>query len=247
MTEPLLSFKPRLLAHRGASASAPENTLAAFKLAKEQGAQWLEFDVMLAACGEVVVFHDETLDRTTNGHGPLHEQPYSYLKTLDAGSWFHPRFAGERIPRLREVLEFLEAEQLSANIEIKALPGMEKETVTKVLAQLAQYKKIPAPLFSSFSIRALKELRLQAPGSQLGYLMDEWQTHWEAGYQELHCFSLNLNQSLLNPTVVDRLKATGTPLLAYTVNEPQRAVELLSWGVDAIFTDCPDKILAAML
>src|SRR5690348_4859908 len=116
MREPLFSFNPPWLAHRGASASAPENTLAAFKAAKEQGARWLEFDVMLAACGEAVIFHDETLERTTNGQGFLHDYPYHFLKTLDAGSWFGPRFAGERIPTFKETVDFIIEANLSANI-----------------------------------------------------------------------------------------------------------------------------------
>src|SRR5262245_86406 len=109
-----LIFKPPLIAHRGASAYAPENTLAAFKKAKELGAQWLEFDVQLTACGEIVVFHDERLERTTNGRGWIHEKPYSYLKTLDAGSWFNSQFAGEKIPTLVEALEFLRQNNLMA-------------------------------------------------------------------------------------------------------------------------------------
>ncbi len=247
MSASVFRFRPPLLAHRGASASAPENTLAAFKKAQEQGARWLEFDVMLAACGEVVVFHDETLDRTTNGQGLLQVQPYSYLQTLDAGSWFDPRFAGERIPRLSEVLAFLQEERLSANIEIKALPGMEKETVTHVLSQLEQYKTIPTPLISSFSIPVLKELRQQSALLQLGFLMDDLAMDWEKTYRELHCTSLNLNQNLLNPTLIQQLKAISSLLLAYTVNDPARAADLFSWGVDAIFTDCPAKILATVV
>src|SRR5438552_7543288 len=93
-----VSYLSSIIAHRGASALAPENTLAAFHKAKEIGAKWVEFDCMLASCGEVVVIHDETLDRTTNGLGRVIDYPYSYLKTLNAGSWFNPIFADEKIP-----------------------------------------------------------------------------------------------------------------------------------------------------
>ena len=117
-----LSFNPPVIAHRGASVYAPENTLAAFTKAAQLNIKWVEFDVMQAACGEPIIFHDETLDRTTNAKGDVSQQPYAYLQTLDAGTWFHPRFAGERIPTLKQVLQFLRDTKIAANIEIKALP-----------------------------------------------------------------------------------------------------------------------------
>ena len=91
-----LQFLPPVIAHRGASAYAPENTLAAFVKAAQLGIRWIECDVMQAACGEVIIFHDETLERTTNGKGDVDRYPYSYLQSLDAGSWFDPIFSGEK-------------------------------------------------------------------------------------------------------------------------------------------------------
>jgi glycerophosphoryl diester phosphodiesterase len=238
---------PPLLAHRGASAYAPENTLAAFRKAKDLGVKWLEFDVMLAACGEVVVFHDDTLERTSNGVGYLNEHPYTYLKTLDAGSWFDPQFTGERIPCLREVLSFLEQQTLSANIEIKALPGQEKELVKRVLALLEEGPvKADSLLLSSFSIAVLRELRARSTAYRLGFLMDEVFSGWENVYAEVGAFSLNLNEALIKPDTIKTFQASSQSLLAYTVNEPERAKELFALGVAALFTDCPDKILKAI-
>src|SRR5438445_1086012 len=121
------SYMSRLIAHRGASALAPENTLAAFRKAGEIGAKWVEFDVMLAADGEAVVIHDDTLDRTTNAKGNVCDYPYSYLQTLDAGSWFNPQFSHEKIPTLAEVIGVLRHCKLAANIEIKPSVGKEEE------------------------------------------------------------------------------------------------------------------------
>ncbi len=241
---PSLIFSPPLLAHRGASAYAPENTMSAFKLAQAMGARWLEFDVMLAACGEVVVFHDENLERTTNGSGFVHEYPYSYLKTLDAGSWFSQRFRGEGIPNLARVLDFLEESGLSANIEIKPSPGKEKETVMQVLKQVAAGHSLSQRLFSSFSLEVLKELRQQAPDCLLGLLMDEIFPDFRQMALDLRAATINVNAQRLNLSVIQMLKELNLPILAYTVNGPERALELFSCGVSAVFTDCPDKILS---
>ncbi len=242
MTKSPLRFKPPFLAHRGASASAPENTLAAFKKARDWGATWLEFDVMMAACGELLVFHDESLERTTNGKGLVRDYPYSYLKTLDAGAWFDKQFAGEKIPSLKEVLSFIKENQLFANIEIKALVGQEKEIVTRILELTETYPSAQL-LFSSFSLPVLKELRQQSSNCHLGFLLDQLEPAWEISYQGLQGSTLNVNQALLKPELIKTLTASGLPLLAYTVNDPARAEELFSCGVTAVFTDCPDKML----
>jgi glycerophosphoryl diester phosphodiesterase len=121
-----LIIDPPLIAHRGASAYAPENTLAAFIKAQQLGVRWVEFDVMLTRCGEVVVIHDETLERTTDGVGEVSHYPYSYLQTLDAGSWFGAQFKGEKIPTLKEVLVFLAQHSMCVNVEVKAQAGLRR-------------------------------------------------------------------------------------------------------------------------
>ena len=108
-----------VIAHRGASAYAPENTLAAFALAKEMNADWFELDCTLSRDGHVVVIHDDTLDRTTNGEGPVRDRTLAELKQLDAGSWKDPRFAGERLPLLVEALELARERRIGVYIEIK--------------------------------------------------------------------------------------------------------------------------------
>src|SRR5436190_15911165 len=136
------TINPPVIAHRGASAYAPENILVTFKEAKRLGAKWIEFDVMLAGSGEVVVIHDVTVDRTTDGKGPVSDYLYSDLKKLDAGSWFSPAFAGAEIPTLEQVIALSEEYDLCANIEIKCVPGDEEKTAKAVLALLdAHWKK----------------------------------------------------------------------------------------------------------
>ena len=232
---------PSIIAHRGASALAPENTLAAFRKAGDIGAAWVEFDVMLAACGEVVVIHDETLDRTTNATGNVSEHPYSYLQTLDAGSWFNPLFAGEKIPTLAEVAKVLHQYHLAANIEIKPSVGKEDETVKKVLQVIDQCWRpdMHPPLISSFSRTVLESVRKYSKTHFLAYLMHEWQLDWEKSCDELDCISVNVNCQILNLARADEIKATHRLLLAYTVDYPLLAQRLFDLGVDSVFSNCP--------
>lgn len=238
---PISSYLSKLIAHRGASALAPENTLIAFQKASEIGAKWVEFDVMLAACGEAVVIHDETLDRTTNGHGNVYDYPYAYLKTLDAGSWFNPKFAGEKIPTLAEVIEILFRFNLNANIEIKPMVGLEEETVKKVLAVVKQYwrPEMKPPLISSFSRKVLEYVRHYSKTHYLAYLMNEWQDDWKNSCDALNCISVDINHHILNQERVSEVKSSDRLLLSYTVDDVLIARHLFDWGVDAVFSNCP--------
>lgn len=240
-----LRIMPPVLAHRGANRFAPENTLAAFLIAKKLGFHWVELDVMLSADNELVVIHDEELARTTNGTGAVIDYPYDFLKQLDAGSWFSPTFSMERISTLRNVLAFLYENQLSVNIEIKALQHRDELVVQKFLEvfndQAVQY--VSPPLVSSFSMPVLQLVRKQSPDCLLGFLMDDWQTDWEKQCDLLQCIAVNVNQALLTQERAAAIKASGRQLLAYTVNEQARAKQLYSWGVDAIFSDCSQEIV----
>lgn len=240
-----IKFIPPVIAHRGASQLAPENTLASFIKAKAIGAKWVEFDVMLAACGEAVVIHDETLERTTNGKGNVVDYPYSYLKTLDAGSWFSEEFAGEKIPTFVEVINCLRQHGLSANVEIKALPENEEETVKKVLADMKQHwmADMMQPLLSSFSMPALHFVKQYAPQTAIGVLVHEWFPEWEDVANKLQSFSVNLNDEIVDRHIIKKIKTMNKAVLCYTVNDPLRAKELFSWGVDAVFSDNADKII----
>src|SRR5690625_6609337 len=127
-----VKMKPLIIAHRGASGNAPENTLAAFQLAVEEGADGIELDVHLSKDGELVVIHDDTLDRTTNGTGRVQDKDLDELKTYDAGSWFDSKFASERIPLLQEVIDIL-PDDVFLNVEIKNSPTVRSEEHTSEL------------------------------------------------------------------------------------------------------------------
>lgn len=243
----LLNFIPPVIAHRGASGYAPENTMVAFTLAAQLGIKWLEFDVMLAADQQPIIFHDETLDRTTNKKGDIGIHTTPYLRALDAGVWFHSKFSGEKIPTLQQVAEFLLDSRMRANVEIKPLPGQEEMTAVKALNVISQYFVQPHPsiLFSSFSVPALRHLRKHSPDCLIGLLLHEWEPNWQSICDELNCVSVHVNQEIMTQEAAQEIKAMNRALLCYTVNDPARALELYSWGVDAVFSDFPDKIAKA--
>lgn len=242
----ILQFSPPVIAHRGASAYAPENTIAAFSKAVDLGIKWVEFDVMFAACGEPIVFHDESLERTTQSAGEVNQYPYSYLQSLDAGSWFNPCFAGERIPSLAQTVAWLKTNKMNANVEIKGLPGDEEKLVQRSLQELApllEQRQSPCILFSSFSVEALFFLRKYAPDCAIGLLMHEWLPDWQHIVQSLNCVSVHVNEEIMTKERAAEIKSMNKYLLCYTVNDVKRAKLLYSWGVDAVFSDMPDQIL----
>lgn len=240
----MITFDPPVIAHRGASGYAPENTMTAFTRAVSLGIKWVEFDVMLAQCGTPVIYHDETLLRTTQHQGSISDYPYQYLRTLDAGKWFNPINAGEHIPTLRELMEFIVATGLSANIEIKPMPGLEEQTVKNTLQITREFfpDHTDKLLFSSFCLHTLRFLRQQSPSCQMAILMHEWHIDWLQNANNLQCISIDVNEHILSEENVRLIKNAGKLLLSYTVNEPARAGQLFSWGVDAVFSDFPDRI-----
>ena len=147
---------PKVVGHRGAAGHAPENTLASLRAAHELGIEWVEFDVMLTAEGTPVLFHDETLDRTTDGTGRLADRRWEDLRGLDAGSWFGSAFKGQRVPSLHEALALLGRTGMGANVELKPSEGQDATTgvITAKTLQESWPANLPGPLISSFSEKA---------------------------------------------------------------------------------------------
>lgn len=238
------TFNPPVIAHRGASAYAPENTMAAFIKAAQLGIKWIEFDVMQAACGKLIVFHDERLDRTTSGKGKVSDFDYEYIRTLDAGSWFNPSYGEERVPHLGEVLLFLKNNKMFANLEIKAEQNKEEQCVIRLANEFISFfaEKPPSILFSSFSVEALYFLRKHIPEASIGLLLHEWDSYWKNHCKELSCVSVHVNEEIMTQEAAQEIKSMNKLLLCYTVNDPKRALELYSFGVDAVFSDVPNLI-----
>ncbi|CCG88921.1 glycerophosphodiester phosphodiesterase [Erwinia piriflorinigrans] len=234
---------PPIVAHRGGGKLAPENTLAAIDVGAQLGHRMIEFDAKLSQDGEIFLLHDDTLDRTSNGWGVAGQLPWNKLIQLDAGSWFGEAFSEERLPLLAEVAARCRQHRLMANIEIKPTSGLESETGRAVaLAARVMWQGQVAPLLSSFSYQALEAARQAAPELPRGLLLDQWEAQWQEMTTALDCTSIHLNHQLLNAERVSQLKRAGLRILVYTVNRPERARELLHWGVDAICTDRIDVI-----
>lgn len=237
-------FAEKIIGHRGASAYAPENTMASFNKALSMGCHLIEFDVMCSNDGEPFIFHDEKLNRTTNGKGQFGMVDSAYLKSLDAGSWFSRHFKGEPIPHLKEGLQWLSNTGVQANIEIKPYPGAIEQTTIAVLSHIHRYwpEDKAFPLVSSFEWEALTLCRSISPELPLGLLFHSWDDHWLQKAKQIGCYSIHFNRKILSKDRVREVKDQGYKVCAYTVNWKYQAKKLFAWGVDAIFSDYPDLI-----
>ncbi|MDW8125856.1 MAG: glycerophosphodiester phosphodiesterase [Geminicoccaceae bacterium] len=235
---------PRVIAHRGASAAAPENTLAAFRLAHERGARMVELDARLTRDGVLVAIHDSTLDRTTDGHGRVIETDSATIALLDAGSWFDPAFRGERVPTLEEALALLANLGLAVNVELKADPGQEARTGAEAARLIARVWPSDGPpvLLSSFQEETLLAARHEVPELPRGLLRERAGPDWREAMERLACTTLHLAAHHLEAPLVHELYREAVPVLAYTVNDPREAKRLFDLGVRAIFTDVPEEI-----
>lgn len=224
-----------IIAHRGASGRWPENTLLAFRKALEAGATWLELDVHLSADGQLVVIHDFTLQRTTDGCGEVVKHSLTELRKLDAGSC-------ERIPLLEEVLD-LAAGRATVNIELKG-----KETGLAVAELLkrryASGQQRGEVLVSSLLGKELKELAAILPHLPLALVAEMVDQQLWLLAERLDVWSLNLNKAYIDQALVAEAKARKRKLLAFTVNDWQQLEQLRAWGVDGVFTDFPERYTA---
>jgi glycerophosphoryl diester phosphodiesterase len=235
---------PPVIGHRGAAACAPENTLAGLRMAKALGCRWVEFDVRLTADRQPVLLHDNRLERTTNGRGRVSALSLDSVRHHDAGGRFHASFAGERVPTLDEALMLLAELGLGANVELKAARGKEAATGAVVAELLA--RTWPADpghlLISSFQQGALAAARDRAPHIARGILFRHIPKNWRNIAAQLGCVTIHADQQRLRLAVLSEIRRAGYPLLAYTVNDPERAKTLFDFGVKSVFSDVPDRL-----
>lgn len=233
-----------IFAHRGASSDAPENTLPAFQMAIEQGCKAIELDVHLSKDEELIVCHDETIDRTTDGTGYIRDQALFSLQQRDAGLWFSDNFEGTRIPKLDEVLEICN-DHILINIEIKNIPFIYKGIEEKILTTIRRFGFLENTIISSFDHHALRRVQDLQSNMKLGillanHLIDPW------GYiknAKLHAYSIHPLYTFVNDEFVQESHKAGYQVFPFTVDDRNVYQGLKLMGVDGIFSNIPARFL----
>jgi glycerophosphoryl diester phosphodiesterase len=256
--ETIQGFPPHLSlqAHRGAAGLAPENTLAAFRMALELGADGTEMDLQLTRDGVVVVIHDETVDRTTDGRGPIGDLTLAEVKRLDAGAKFGPAFRGERIPTLRELIDLVKAsgkDRFRLNLEIKFAEGREGQPADleeRVLAVLAETNFLDRVITQSFYHPSAAKMKRLAPGIPAGLLVGQRRQPADpvAAVRDHRVDYYAPHHSLVTPDLLRMLHQAGIPVVTWTVNDPVDMRRLMGMGLgslpgDGMISDYPDRLV----
>jgi glycerophosphoryl diester phosphodiesterase len=238
-------FPILVIAHRGFSGAAPENTLLAFRKAIEIGSDMIELDIQLSKDGKIVVIHDESLERTTNGHGKVADHTLQEIKKLDAGSWFGAEFSGERIPTLQEVLDLAKGRVL-VNIEIKN-PTHGQYPITELADKSLQAVKkagmLDRLIFSSFNPVSLEYMQKKEPRAWMALLFHRpWNSFLEMTsgkkYEVLNLRNIHLTQEKISQVHKEELKVN-----VYTVNTEEELEQFVRWRADGIITNYPDRLI----
>jgi len=233
-----------VIAHRGASGHAPENTLAAFKRAVTQGASFIETDLQLSRDARFVAIHDTTLSRTTNGQGLVHDMTLAALRRLDAGSWFGSEFAGEHIPTLEEILQFSKKNDVVFYLEMK--PGTSWGGEHALVGALRETGEIPRAVVISFDVSVVLNLRRIEPTLMTGLLYDGQLENPLEKAVEVGARQLVVRGDLVTPALLSGARKKDLQLVCWTVNHPAHMRMLMAAGVDGIMSDYPDRLVAVV-
>ena len=252
MDAPSPALVPRIeravFAHRGLPSRAPENTLEAFALAADHGATWLETDVDILADGTPVIIHDSTLDRTTNRAGNFYSLTAADLEHIDAGSWYGKEFAGARLPRLSDFIDFLNEREVNANIEIKQNEqGAERtillvDAIAKELERLNPDRQI---IISSFGQPLLMTFHQRHPQYAIGVLYETVALYddWLSVLELCGATYIHPEDSGLTAARVKQFREAGFGVNVWTVDDVDRANQLFNWGCTGVFTNRADQLI----
>jgi glycerophosphoryl diester phosphodiesterase len=241
LSERRSAARPLILGHRGAAADAPENTLAAFRLALAQGADGVELDAWRCGSGEVVVIHDEDARRVAGAPLRIAEAPLGALRELDVGAWKGERFRGERLPLLAEVLEALPGARV--NVELKGADGRVAAATAEVIRRAGAADRV---LVSSFHAGLLAAFRRAAPEVHLGFLFDgahAWRLRAALARAWLRPAALHPEAALVTAARVERWHRMGLGVNVWTVDEEAEVRRLVRAGVEAIITNAPGRVV----
>jgi glycerophosphoryl diester phosphodiesterase len=237
--------RPLIFAHRGASRVAPENTMPAFEAAIRAGADGVELDVQYSSDGHLVVIHDLTLEKLTNGIGRVTAQPVATLRSLDAGSHFKPEFAGTRIPLLGEVLDLLK-DRLLVNVELKVPDTGSAGMGADVVAVVRAHDMADQVVISSFNPFALRKAKLAGPEIDCALLVAHdlpgWM-RWGLTRRYSRANGIHPEAVMVDVAYVAWARKRGLPLRVWTVDDEVEMRRMLGLGVDAVITDFPDRMV----
>ncbi|HLZ13838.1 MAG TPA: glycerophosphodiester phosphodiesterase family protein [Candidatus Acidoferrum sp.] len=231
-----------LIAHRGASGYAPENTLAAFRKAVAMGLSFIETDLQLSRDARFVAIHDDTVNRTTNGQGGVHDLTLAELRRLDAGSWFGSSFAGERIPTLEEILEFAKRHDVVFYLELK--PGGSWGGEHALIGALRESGEIARVVVISFDSALVAAVRRVEPTLMTGLLFDGQFEKPIERTLEIGARQLVIRGDLVTPALIAEARRNDLQVICWTVNHPAHMRLLASAGVAGIMSDYPDRLNA---
>lgn len=231
----------RLIAHRGCSLRRPENTLEALRHTADIGTAWVEIDANLLGDGTVVMFHDDVLNRLSNGTGSLSGCQWADVEELDVGTHFHRSYHRERLPRLADAVALTARLGLGLNLEIKVYPHFRPADIippvlTILQEQWVDYDRL---IISSFSTEALRLVRASHPDWQLGQLWETIPDDWEVLADELGLVSIHCDYRWLRSPQIEEIRRKGLDIYCYTVNDAAAGASLLEAGVDGLITDDP--------
>lgn len=231
--------KTKVYAHRGFSSQFPENTMRAFEEARQRNVSGIELDVQLTKDGEVVVIHDEEINRTTNGIGYVQDFFLKQIILFDAGTWFHKAFHQEAIPTLRDVFEWIVStkSQLTLNIELKNDVIAYEALEEKVLELIEEYKLVNQVIISSFNYKSLVKVRSIHPHISLGFLFEGIDNKAVEKALTIQASGLHCEPQYAFSAEGKRAQASGLELRVYTVNDKHLFLQLINEGVEVIMTD----------
>lgn len=232
-----------IFAHRGSAGTHPENTMAAYIEAERVGADGLEMDVHLTKDNQLVVIHDDTVNRTTNGSGMVRNHTLAELKKLDAGSWFSPSFQLEKIPTLKEVLEFIQNNKMILNIELKYATLDYVDFEEKVIQAVEAYNLVDRVIISSFNHEGLKKVnelqpKIECAALYMERLFEPWHYVKTFGAKAIHSYVKTTDANMIH-----KAKANNIAVRVFTVNQTAQLHYFIQANFPAIITDYPKKAL----
>jgi glycerophosphoryl diester phosphodiesterase len=242
--------RPKVIAHRGASAYAPESTLEAFRLALQMGVDGVEMDVHMLRDGVIVAIHDSDVQRTTNGRGLISELTLKELKALDAGSWFNsafpkkakPEFALARIPTLQEIIDLMRENSVQLYIELKDPERYQPDFESNLLSMIRSHQLEKRAHFLSFSSQSVKKIKALDPAMQTALLISGSIKNAVETATRVSADELAIRHTLADPCIVDAAHESGLSVLVWTVNSQSDFRRAIRSGVDGIITNHPDRL-----